>query len=136
MSLWINHFVDFEKRPRGENRLILGFQYCPSPGVDEKPRKVKIRVKQNLTIPTRMINSSYAEKVKRDFLGDSDLSNFFLTSGWQSGNGDFLVLEATIPHDRELIKRLSGDFQKGGHEGGHATFFVSQFFTTLSKSIL
>ena len=130
MGNWINHFIDFEKKPRGENRLVLGFQYCPDPewsggsggsdgssGRDGHARKVKIIARQNLKIPTKIMNRESAGRVIRRIEKDPLLKEFPLRTLWGGGeDSNYIILEIEIPHNRELIRRLGSEFQRGDYE--------------------
>ena len=112
MGFWFNNFQEFERKQKGNNRLILNFYYVPSVG--EKARKVKVFAKTNIKIPTGFIfEDEKVEEIKKRISEDPDLCDFYVDN---VGVGKYTVLEIEMLKNKELIDKLPPGFEKGNYD--------------------
>ncbi len=95
--MWYNYFVEFEKKQKSRNRLVLGLFDL------EGRRKTKIYLNAELRIPTRFLNEQESEVLEAEIARDEVLKEFKLE---KKKFGKRFVYSIIMPHDLQIIKRL------------------------------
>jgi len=110
MGFWFNNFVEFERRQKAKNKLILNFHYFG--GSEEKDKNVKVLVDKNVKVPTDFITQEVFEEVKKEL----DEKGFYNSSFKNVGKGKFYVLNLEIPNEHFVLNELPRCFQIGNYD--------------------
>ncbi|MBI2671121.1 hypothetical protein HY498_01310 [Candidatus Woesearchaeota archaeon] len=125
--MWINHFVEFERKQKRVNRLVLGFYHTSGRGV-------KVFLNQKVKIPSQFFyfDSNGLEECIRKVRNDEQLKDFMLElrcaenadQKFYSNMGIFVnggirnyhVLQIDMPHNPSLEDKLPKTFQTGNYD--------------------
>ena len=113
--MWYNYFVEFEKKQKSRNRLVLGLFNL------ESRKKAKIYVNAELKIRTRFLSEKESKILEEEIAKDEVLKNLVLE---KKIFGNRVVYSLTAPCDPEVIKRIDnprfgGPTQKRYFQTGH-----------------
>ena len=109
MGFWINNFLEFERKQKRKNRLILNFSYISA----SERKNVKVFVEQNIKVPTNFINQELSKEILNSFVENSNLEDLTIN---KKAKGEFNVLSIKFPNDREILNKLPNYFQTGNYD--------------------
>ena len=124
--MWLNHFVEFERKQKRENRLILGFYNTDG-------KAVKVFLRKNVNIPTGFMHkdSGQLEKMIGKIEADEHLAvfsreircasnasgvDYTALAKVKTGIRDYHILGIEMPHNPVLEKKLPRTFQTGNYD--------------------
>jgi len=112
MGFWFNNFVEFERKQKTTNKVIINFYYSPDNGEDA--RSVKVFLSQDVRVPTKFIFKDKINEFEDRLNEDPELNEYEFS---KRQFGDFYVGELVLPNDPRILKKLKkSDFQKGNYD--------------------
>ncbi len=110
---WFLSYLGLEGKQNRKNRAILTFRYWN--GCKGESKQVTVYSHQNIFLPTGFIHNSDFKKIDqvKTVWGQSGLPKHSLI---QHKTGNYIVFQADLPFDPQLIEQQPSSFQKGGYE--------------------
>ena len=109
MGFWLNNFVEFEKKQKRKNRLILNFSYISS----SKQKSVKVFVDQNVKVSTGFIKQNFSRDILGSFVGNNNFEDLTIH---KKSRGKFDVLSVEVSNDRNILNKLPRYFNLGNYD--------------------
>jgi hypothetical protein len=109
MSFWFNNFIEFEKKQKEDNNLIINLYYSN----EGENRNVKVFVPAYVSVPTNFLIKKRAKELRESLSNEEDFKGFEISYG---NFGKYATLEINVPNNHELINSLPKEFQKGNYD--------------------
>ena len=110
MDFWLNHFIEFERKRKRANRLVLNFSHVHGGLQDgnlvnlgKVSDRIKVYVPVNVRVPTWFLTPTMAEEITRGVKEDPVLESLLVE---RKRAGRFEVLEVEVQNSPDLLGKL------------------------------